>query len=302
MPDYDAFFNGNWIPYSEVSISPSDRGFSVGDLVFEVERTFNGVPFMLTDHIDRLYRSLKYVRMDALMTASEMMGLVIEGISRASYNLENVGEFSIRQVVTRGAVDLFDDPAPTVLLNTGEQSFWYADLYDIGMAGGISKTRAYSPQSLDPKVKHYSRMNFVLAHQEVHDMEPGAWPILLDDRGNIAEGNGQNVFIVTDGVIRTPTDYAGLQGVSRAVTITVANQLGIPLVEEDLQPYDLYTADEAFWTTTSMCVMPMTRVDRRQIADGTPGPMSQRLLTGWSEMVGVDIVGQAKTRHSRSVT
>ena len=131
-------------------------------------------------------------------------------------------------------------------------------------------------------------------------MEPGAWPILLDDRGNIAEGNGQNVFIVTDGVIRTPSDYAGLQGVSRSVTITVANQLGSPLVEEDLQPYDLYTADEAFWTTTSMCVMPMTRVDRRQIADGKPGPMSQRLLAGWSEMVGVDIVGQAKARHSRS--
>ena len=109
MPDYDAFFNGKWLPHSEVSISPSDRGFSVGDLVFEVERTFNGVPFQLTEHIDRLYRSLTYVRMDAVMTASEMTELVVEGVTRASHDLANVGEFGTRQVVTRGTVDLFDD-------------------------------------------------------------------------------------------------------------------------------------------------------------------------------------------------
>ncbi len=100
--------------------------------------------------------------------------------------------------------------------------------------------------------------------------------------------------MVTDGVIRTPTDYAALQGVSRGMAIDLAHQLDVPLVEEDLQPYDLYTADEAFWTTTSMCVMPLTHVDKRPIGNGKPGPMSQRLLAAWSEAVGVDVVGQAK--------
>ena len=294
MADYQAYFNGEWMPFGEVMISPSDRGFSVGDLVFEVERTFNGKPFRLKEHIERLYRSLTYVRMDSGLSAEEMTAITEEAVERAKADHPEVTDFWMRQIVTRGTVDLFDPPDPTVLVQVGEQGFWYGDLYDTGLHGVISKTRAYSPQALDPKIKHYSRMNFVLAHQEAHDVEPGSWPILLDDRGFLAEGNGQNVFIVTDGVIRTPTDYAALQGVSRGMAIDLTRQLDIPLVEEDLQPYDLYTADEAFWTTTSMCVMPMTQVDRRPIGDGKPGPMSQRLLAAWSEAVGIDIVGQAQ--------
>ena len=302
MADYQAYFNGEWVPFGEVTISPSDRGFSVGDLVFEVERTFNGRPFRLKEHIERLYRSLTYIRMDAELSAEEMTAITEEAVERAKADHPDVTDFWMRQIVTRGTVDLFDPPAPTVLVQVGEQGFWYADLYDTGLHGVISKTRAYSPQALDPKIKHYSRMNFVLAHQEANDVEPGAWPILLDDRGFLAEGNGQNVFVVTDGVIRTPTDYAALQGVSRGMAIDLTRQLDIPLVEEDLQPYDLYTADEAFWTTTSMCVMPMTRVDRRPIGDGKPGPMSQRLLAAWSEAVGVDVVGQAQQYMSATAS
>ena len=302
MADYQAYFNGEWMPFGEVMISPSDRGFSVGDLVFEVERTFNGKPFRLKEHIERLYRSLTYVRMDSGLSAEEMTGITEEAVERAKADHPEVTDFWMRQIVTRGTVDLFDPPDPTVLVQVGEQGFWYADLYDSGLHGVISKTRAYSPQALDPKIKHYSRMNFVLAHQEAQDVEPGAWPILLDDRGFLAEGNGQNVFIVTDGAVRTPTDYAALQGVSRGMAIDLTRQLDIPLVEEDLQPYDLYTADEAFWTTTSMCVMPMTQVDRRPIGDGKPGPMSQRLLAAWSEAVGVDVVGQAQQYMSATAS
>ena len=294
MADYQAYFNGKWMPSGEVMISPSDRGFTVGDLVFEVERTFNGKPFRLKEHIERLYRSLTYVRMDSGLSAEEMTAITEEAVERAKADHPEVTDFWMRQIVTRGTVDLFDPPDPTVLVQVGEQGFWYADLYDTGLHGVISKTRAYSPQALDPKIKHYSRMNFVLAHQEAQDVEPGSWPILLDDRGYLAEGNGQNVFLVTDGIIRTPTDYAALQGVSRGMAIDLTRRLDIPLVEEDLQPYDLYTADEAFWTTTSMCVMPMTQVDRRPIGDGKPGLMSQRLLAAWSEAVGIDIVGQAQ--------
>ena len=302
MADYQAYFNGEWMPFGEVTISPSDRGFSVGDLVFEVERTFNGRPFRLKEHIERLYRSLTYIRMDAGLSAEEMTAITEEAVERAKADHPDVTDFWMRQIVTRGTVDLFDPPAPTVWVQVGEQGFWYADLYDTGLHGVISKTRAYSPQALDPKIKHYSRMNFVLAHQEANDVEPGAWPILLDDRGFLAEGNGQNVFVVTDGIIRTPTDYAALQGVSRGMAIELTRQLDIPLVEEDLQPYDLYTADEAFWTTTSMCVMPMTQVDRRAIGDGKPGPMSQRLLAAWSEAVGVDVVGQAQQYMSATAS
>ena len=292
--DFEAYFNGEWVSYGEIAISPSDRGFSVGDIVFDVERTFGGVPFRLKEHIDRLYRSLTYVRMDARLTPEEMAAITEETIDRNRDRLPEGSDFSMRQIVTRGTGDIFDGSPPTIIVSAGEMSFWYAKMYDTGMHGVVAKTRTYSAQALDPKIKHYSRLNFVLAQMEAQDVESDAWPILLDENGNLAEGNGQNIFIVTDGVIRTPTVRAALQGVSRGMVIDLARQLDIPLEEEDLQPYDLYTADEAFWATTSMCVMPMTVVDKRFIADGEPGPMSQHILAAWSESVGVDVVGQAR--------
>ena len=136
-------------------------------------------------------------------------------------------------------------------------------------------------------------MNFNLADLEAADVDPDAWPILTDTEGNLTEGTGYNVFLVTDGVIRTPGDRNILQGVSRGMVFDLARQLGIPLVEEDLQPYDMYTADEAFFSGTSPCVLPVTKVDKRDVGDGRLGPIVQQLLSAWSESVGLDIVDQA---------
>ena len=124
-------------------------------------------------------------------------------------------------------------------------------------------------------------------------MDPNAKAILTDADGNLTEGIGYNVLMVTDGVIRSPDDRSIIQGVSRGMVFDLARQLEIPFVEEDLQPYDLYTADEAFFSTTSRCIEPVTRVDGRQISDGKPGPITQQLLAAWSEAVGMDIVDQA---------
>ena len=170
----------------------------------------------------------------------------------------------------------------------------FADLYDAGAHGIIVRTRSFSPDALDPKVKNFSRMNFNLAELEASDVDPDGWPILTDSRGNLTEGVGYNLFLVSQGVIRTPGDRGVLQGVSRAMVFDLGRELGIPVAEEDLQAYDLYAADEAFFTSTSPCVLPVTRVDRRPIGSGKPGPVVARLLAAWSEIVGVDIVAQAK--------
>ena len=143
------------------------------------------------------------------------------------------------------------------------------------------------------KVKHFSRMNFNLAGLEAADVDPDAWPILTDTDGNLTEGTRYNFFMVTDGVIRTPGDRSILQGVSRGMVFDLARQLDLPIAEEDLQPYDMYTANEAFFSSTSPCVLPVTRVDRREVGNGKPGPITQQLLAAWSEAVGIDIVGQA---------
>ena len=296
MVDHTAYWNGEWVPFSEVKISPLDRGFEVGDVVFDVARTFNGKSFRMKEHVDRLYRSLKYVRIDTGMSFEEMMQVSEEIIARNEPHRAEAGDFTVRQFVTRGAGAWTHNAGPpAICVYVQPISFRrFARYYSEGAHGVIPRTRSYPVEALDPKVKHYSRMNFNLAELEVADIDPEAWPIMTDLDGNITEGTGYNVFMVKDGVIRTAGDRSILQGISRATVFDLAEQLDIPIVEEELQPYDLYNADEAFFSGTSPCVLPVTRVDKREVGDGKPGPITQQLLAAWSERVGVDIVGQAE--------
>ncbi|MCH9038276.1 MAG: aminotransferase class IV [Chloroflexi bacterium] len=296
MAEYTAYFNGEWMPFNEVKISPLDRGFEVGDVVFDVARTFDGKSFRMKEHVDRLYRSLKFVRIDPGLSFDEFMQISEEAIARNEPLREDVGDFTVRQFVTRGEGGWTHQAGPPAVcvmvrpINFGRFSKYYTE----GAHGVIPRTRSYSSESLDPKVKHYSRMNFNMAELEVSDIDPDAWPILMDVDGNLTEGTGYNFFMVTDGVIRTSNDRSILQGISRGMVFDLANQLDIEVVEEDLQPYDLYTADEVFFSGTSPCVLPVTRVDKRQVSDGKPGRITQQLLAAWSERVGVDVVGQAQ--------
>jgi len=295
VAEYTAYFKGEWMPFSQVKIDPMDRGFTVGDVVFDVARTFNGKSFRMEDHIQRLYRSLKFVRIDPGLSAKEMLDISEEVVQRNDHLRAEVGDFTITQFVTRGPGSSSRSAGPpAVCVKVAPIGFGrFADLFKDGAHGVITRTRSYPVESLDPKVKNYSRMNFNLADLEAADVDPEAWPILTDADGSLTEGTGYNVFLVTDGIIRTPGDRNILQGVSRGMVFDLARQLNIPLVEEDLQPYDLYTADEAFFSGTSPCVLPVSKVDQREIGDGRPGPIVQQLLSAWSETVGMDIVDQA---------
>jgi branched-chain amino acid aminotransferase len=296
MADYTAYFGGQWVPMSQVKIDPLDRGFLVGDCVFDVARTFEGRSFRMREHVDRLYRSLRYVRIDPGLSPEEMERLSEEVIRRNEPHRAEIGDWQIWQFVTRGRGRWAHRAGPpTVGVCPRQVGFSrFAHLYAEGAHGVIVRTRSFAPDALDPKVKNFSRMNFNLAELEAADVDPEGWPILTDSRGNVTEGVGYNLFIVSGGVIRTPGDRSVLQGVSRAVVLDLARDLGIPLGEEDLQPYDVYNADEAFFTSTSPCVLPVTRIDKRPIGDGKPGPVVARLLQAWSEVVGVDIVEQAR--------
>ena len=296
MAEYVAYFNGEWVPSSQIKIDLMDRGFMIGDTIYDFERTFNGKGFRLKEHIDRLYRSLKYVRIDPQLSPDEMLQISEEAVQRNEHLLAEAGDFTILQFVTRGAgYFAWNAGPPSVGVTIAPISFaLFAPMYTEGVHGAITRTRSYDPGSLDPKVKHFSRMNFSLAELESNDVDPGAWAILTDADGNITEGTRQNVSIVTDGVLRTPQDRSLLQGVSRGMLFDLAAQLNIPAAEEDLQPYDMHTADEAFFSSSAYCMLPITQVDRRQIGDGKPGPIMQRILAAWSEAVGVSIVEQAQ--------
>jgi len=118
--------------------------------------------------------------------------------------------------------------------------------------------------------------------------------MLTDERGCITEGTSNNFFMVRDGAILTPRPQDILRGVSRQTCMELAERLGIPVHETDIEPYDLRAAAEAWFTTTTACMLPITRFDSRPVGDGTPGPIYRRLLAAWSEEVGVDIAGQAR--------
>ena len=300
MAEFIAYFNGDWVPNSEVVISPFDRGFTMGDTVFDVERTFDGRLFRLREHMDRLYRSLQYARIDSGLTQDEMTELTREVVRRNEAMRPAGGDFSVRQVVTRGTTgsgaqgNVTDDLTPTVINMVTVMDFSiHARYYEAGASVVIPGARSYSSDSMDPKAKHYSRANFVQAQLQVADVDPYAFPVLLDKNGNITENVAGNFFIVTDDVLKTSRDQSILQGISRMVAIELAEQLGIPVVEEDIQPYDAYTADEAFLTTSSYQLLPVSRIDSRQVGDEIPGPISKQLLAAWSEIAGLDIVDQA---------
>lgn len=305
--EYQIWLNGEYMPRSEAKLSFLDRGFRVSDVIFDTERTFNGTIFRLSDHMDRLSRSLQYMRIDPGMSMGEIEELTLD-VVKHNESIRPPGEdYFITQIITRGQGRRVTDAKEATVAIWIDPISWslFAPLYDSGAHLIISKAGAYSPDQVDPKIKHFNRLNFVLAELEATDVDPDAFGLLLDRDGNIAEAvNSGNVFVVTNGVLRTPSDTNILQGVSRMTALELAKQLGIPTSEEDVQPYDLYTADEAFLTNSDHCILPVGRVDNRSIGKQVPGPVTNQLLAAWSEMVGVDIVGQitsgAKAEASRA--
>ena len=296
MAEPISYFNGDFVPDSQCRIHVSDRGFLRGDTVYDVSRTFGGRVHRLGEHLDRLYRSLKYARIDPGMTLEEMEEVTNETLRRNPPAAG--GDSLIWHTMVRGYAPppaRINTPAPSTLcIQVKPIDFrGFAHQYQEGVHVIFPRTRSYSSNSLEPKLKHYSRMNFSMAELEATDQDPEAQAVLLDLEGNITENTSGNFFIVTDGVIRTPTDHSILQGVSRLDIFDLARGLGIPVSEEDLQPYDAYTADEAFLTNTIYCALPVSRIDHRPLGSDIPGPVVQRLLAAWSETVGVDIVDQA---------
>jgi len=242
---------------------------------------------------------MKYARIDPGMSIDDMERITLEVVeANEDLRKKENDDYMITQIVTRGEGGSVVNPStPNISIWIDPIAFdRYSPLYQDGAHAVIAKTRSYTSEQIDPKVKHYSRMNFVLAELEVADVDTNAFPLLLDTDGNLTESSGANFFIVTDGVLRTPGESSILQGVSRMTVIDLAKQLNIPVAQENLQPYALYTADEAFLTSTPFSILPVGRVDNREVNDDVPGPVTTQLLAAWSELVGVDIIDQTAER------
>jgi len=142
-------------------------------------------------------------------------------------------------------------------------------------------------------------MHYYLADKEAQLVDPDAAALLLDLTGNVTETSGSNFLIVERGTIVSPTLVNTLPGISRATVIELAATLGIPFVERDIQVHSVMNADEAFTTSTPYCALPVTKINGVAIGNGSPGPVWRRLMTAWSELVGVDIERQIRDGAAR---
>ncbi len=299
MAARQVYLTGRMVPEDEAKISIFDSAVTLGDTVTESTRTFAHRPFKLEQHVERLYKSLKVTRIDPGCDAAEMRRITLDVLDANLSTYADKEDCWIVHNISRGMGVLGPDPtvqrgSATVMIYTAPLDLrGWAKFYNEGCHAVTAMSRIIPAQSLDARIKNRSRMAYTLAEMEVKLVDPQAQGVILDIYGNIAENKGGNIFIVSDGVLKTPTTNNCLAGVSRETVLELAAELAIPARETELQPYDLYTADELFFTSTPYCIMPATRFNGLPVGDGRVGPVTRQLLDAWSKLVGVDIVRQA---------
>ena len=290
------FFNGELRPESEVGISIRDRGFIYGDAVFDATRTFNGTPFKLRQHIHRLYDSLRYLRIDVGMNMDEMERWSLEVVKHNHPLLPANQDLWVMQRISRGVEITLpgEESKPTVLIETHAIPFARrASLYRDGAHVITPSVPRIPPRFISPRAKTHNYLNLVLGDLEAQATEPDSWAVLLDENGNLTEGRGSNIFLVKDGVVATPQGQFVLEGITRSTVLDLARGLDLPTEERDLDLFDAYTADEAFLTSTSLCICPISAVNGAPIRDGSvPGPITQRLMSAFADLAGMDYVDQ----------
>jgi branched-chain amino acid aminotransferase len=292
MHEPTVYINGHFVPASEAKVSVCDRGFRLGDAVFDTARTFRHRPYKLREHLERLYRSLRYVRLDPGMTIDDMEAITLQVVQQNVSLLRDNDDVWIHQIISRGP--LHTAGSPTVVIMTELLPFArFARYYKIGVPMVTPSRRHTPPQSVEPRAKTVSRLLLVLAELEAQQVDPEAYALLLDLEGRITEYTSGNFFLVCQGELVTPFERVSLGGIARETVLELAEELGIPAREADITPYDAYNADEAFITSTSKCVLPVSRLNGIRIGGEVPGPVTRRLLDVWSARVEVDIVEQA---------
>ena len=290
------FFNGELKPEREVGIPIRDRGYIYGDAVFEATRTFNGKTFRLRDHIRRLNRSLRYLQIDSGYTSEEMERYALEVVEHNYPLLPPNQDMWVTHRISRGveANQPDEETHPTVLIESHAIPFARrAPLYRDGIKVTTPSVPRVPPRFMSPRAKTHNYLNLVLGDLEAQGSAPNSWAVLLDENGNLTEGLGSNIFLVRDGVVATPRGQYVLEGITRGIVMDLASGLDFPVEERELDLYDAYTADEAFLTSTSLCVCPVSSVNGANIGDGAvPGPVTQRLMSAFSDMAGMDYVSQ----------
>lgn len=298
------YFNGDFVPESEAKISIYDSSLMFGDMVFEMTRSFQNKQFMLEQHVDRLLVGLKILRIPLEYKKSKIIDLCHETIEKNKDAMSNDDEDRLMIDVSRGLLGIYNNidglhKGPNLIIANFPLRWTVSGmgkLFDTGINAVITSQRAIPSMYMDPKIKNRSRLFYLMANIEASQFKgDNNWALLLDHNGFISEGTGDNFLIVKNNKVITPHGKDILRGISREyVTETLCKDLEIEVEEKNIEPYDVYCADEAFMTGTPFCMLPVTSLNGLKIGTGKRGKIFDRIINKWSQNTGVNIESQIK--------
>ena len=275
------YVNGTIKPAHQAVIPVYDHGFLYGEGVYETLRTYNKVPFLFERHARRLRASAERIRLEVPFDDARLADWIEQTIAAAG----ELREAYIRILLTRGIGELTYDvestPAPSLVIIVKPLDEPPARVESEGITISLVPILRNHPGSVDPVIKSNNLLNNALAMQEAN-RRGGEEGLMCNYRGELAECSQSNFFLVRQGVVLTPPTTAGLlEGITRAFLFELAGDEGLEMRFETLVPADLDTADEAFITSTTRELSPVTRIDSRVIGTGKPGPATLQLLKAY---------------------
>lgn len=277
------YIDGKLYPKEEAKISVFDHGLLYGDGVFEGIRVYQNKIFKLKEHLDRLYESARTILLTIPMTKEELTKAVVQTVQQNPYD-----DAYIRLVVTRGVGSLGLDPNkcvhPQVIIIVDKIALYSEDTYRDGMEIVTVATRRNLPEALSPRIKSLNYLNNILA--KIEALHAGCQEaIMLNHDGFVAECTGDNLFLVKQNRLMTPSlEHGILEGITRQAVMELAPRMGLQVLEGTLSRHDLYNADECFLTGTAAGVVPVVKIDGRAIGHGRPGHKTMELSRAYEEL------------------
>lgn len=278
------YIDGELYEKENAKISVFDHGLLYGDGVFEGIRVYkNGKIFKCKEHMDRLYESARAIGIHIPMTKAEMVK-AMEDTLKAN----GMTQAYIRLVVTRGVGDLGLDPRlckkASVIIITDKIQLYPPEVYEKGLELIIASTPRNHQSALSPRIKSLNYLNNIMAKMEGQQANVRE-VVMLNLSGYVCECSADNIFLVKDGVLKTPAPSSGiLKGITRDTIIEIARELEIPVCEENITRFDLYIADEVFLCGTGAELIAAIKIDGRVIDEGKPGPVFKKLLAKFREI------------------
>lgn len=278
------YLDGKFVDQADAKISVFDHGLLYGDGIFEGIRLYQGNVFRLDEHLERLEYSAKALLLKMPWTRKEISDATCETCRQ-----NGLTDGYIRLVVTRGVGDLglspWLCPRPSIFIIANKIALYPEEHYTTGLSIVTVPTRRINSSALSPAVKSLNYLNNILAKIEAR--QAGALEaIMLNDQGYVAECTGDNIFIVHKGEIITPAASQGaLKGITRGSIFDIAKELALPIREADLTRYDVFNADECFLTGTAAEVIPVVKLDGREIGTAKPGPITDKVQQSFRRRV-----------------